>query len=137
MSFRVDRPFETLHQSLASALYKDLSDIVYNLKNWEASKKQAEPVFVEKKRRPEMRDVEVDMFVQTWSDTSLGFGGVAGQAFTSAYTVVVFCLDTEQYAVYHGGQFAYIVDASKTNESFRNDLNNRCLAGRMDMGRYK
>lgn len=49
---------------------------------------------------------------QSWPDTSLGFGGMAGQAFTGAQTVVVeFPYDKEVY-VYHGGQFAYHVPVS-------------------------
>lgn len=137
MSFNAGSPFDTLHRSLASAISKDLDDIKYQSKDWEASKKQDEPVFVEKTRRPELRDVEIDMFVQTWSDTSLGFGGVAGQAFTSAYTVVVLC-DYNEWAVYHGGQFAYKIRSNDSGfNKFREDLANRCLVGRMDMRRYK
>lgn len=40
----------------------------------------------EKKYYPEL---EMDMFLQTWGDTSLGFGGIGGQTMTSAYTAVV------------------------------------------------
>ena len=138
---RADRPFENLHKSLAQATECNLSDIEYKQKQWAESKKQGVDVFETKKRRPGLYDVTVDMFEQTWSDTSCGFGGVAGQAFTSAYTVVVHCLDTGEYAVYHSGSFAYKVDVQSISKEghtkFRQDLANRSLAGRMDMGRYK
>ena len=141
MSFRADSPFETLHKALANAIHKDLSDIEYQRKDWNESKKQGIDVFETKKRRPELSDIEIDMFVQTWSDTSLGFGGMAGQAFTSAYTVVVFCDMTYEYAVYHGGQFAYILHHQRMSEDgfekFKDDLANHYLAGRMDKARYK
>ena len=138
---RVDSPFETLHKALAYATERNLSDIVYQQKQWAESKKQGVDVFEKVIRRPYMSDVTVDMFVQTWSDTSCGFGGMAGQAFTSAYTVVVFCDMTSEYAVYHAGQFAYIINyRNLTDEGFnrfREDLAGRCLAGYMDKGKYK
>lgn len=141
MSFRANSPFETLHNALAYATEHNLSDIEYKQKQWAESKEKGVDVFETVKRRPRMSDVTVDMFVQTWSDTSLGFGGVAGQAFTSAYTVVVFCDMTYEYAVYHGGQFAYTIHHKRVSregfEKFKDDLANRCLAGRMDKGRYK
>lgn len=141
MSFRADSPFETLHKALAFATERNLSDIVYQQKQWAESKKQGVDVFETVKRRPYMSDVTVDMFVQTWSNTSCGFGGMAGQAFTSAYTVVVFCDMTNEYAVYHAGQFAYLIkmetQSKEGYDRFREDLAGRCLAGYMDKGKYK
>lgn len=141
MSFRADSPFETLHKSLAQATERNLSDISYRQKKWAESKEKGEDVFETVRRRPYMSDVEVDMFVQTWSDTSCGFGGMAGQAFTSAYTVVVFCEMTSDYAVYHAGQFAYRINHNeRTDEGydrFKEDLAGHCLAGRIDQMRYK
>lgn len=59
-------------------------------------------------RRPYRSDVEVFVFPQAWGDTSLGFGGVAGQSFTSAYVTVVVS-DSQHAAVYMGGTLAYVV----------------------------
>lgn len=52
------------------------------------------------------------MFPQVWSDTSCGLGrpgDFSGQAFTEAYTVVVYEHRTDCYFVYFSGRFAYAV----------------------------
>lgn len=49
-----------------------------------------------------------ECWVQSWSDTSLGFGGIAGQAFTDAL-VSVFETQDGDHAVFVGGSYAYIV----------------------------
>jgi hypothetical protein len=49
------------------------------------------------------------MFVQSWSDTSLGFGGFAGQAFTAGTVVVCWRERGKDAAVFIGGNFAYPV----------------------------
>lgn len=59
-------------------------------------------------RRPNPNDLSVYLFPQDWSDTSCGFGGWAGQAMCTAYTVVV--TDLEEAVVYVYGRFAYRVD---------------------------
>lgn len=136
-----ENPFETLHISLAHALHKGLPDLKYKRKDWVKSKEIGQDVFVEETKRPDMYDVTIDMFPQTWSDTSLGFGGMAGQAFTSAYTVVVCCPDSQCWAVYNGGRFAYLIDYKKQSAEgfkiFQEDLMNRNMAGQMKLGRYK
>ena len=43
-------------------------------------------------------------FPETWPSTSLGFGGMGGQALTTAQTVVV-CDGIGRAAVYWGGRF--------------------------------
>lgn len=56
-------------------------------------------------------DVDVFAWVQSWSNTSLGLGGLAGQAFTDAVTVVV--MDTAfsmTGAVYVGRGLRGLVD---------------------------
>lgn len=67
---------------------------------------------------------------QVWGDTSCGFGGMAGQAFTEAMTVVA--EDTEgRVAVFHAGRLAYILkdfDCQKYQEA----VTNRRLPGRSD-----
>lgn len=49
------------------------------------------------------------MFPQTWGDTSLGFGGMAGQSMTEAFTVVLMA-DHAWFLVYWGGLFGYRLD---------------------------
>jgi hypothetical protein len=138
---RAYNPFESLHSSLAHAIHVALPDITYTRKDWTESKKQGADVYVSETQRPTLHDVTVEMFDQTWSDTSCGFGGMAGQAFTSAYTVVVLCDATLHYAVYHNQRFAYLIDARNQSESgrlkFLKDLSERNLAGKMDWSKYK
>lgn len=125
-----DSPIETLAAALHAACLRDLPEIEYRDRDWAAHRKfmdslskeekaeihakeketgQAQGPFVEKKRRPSPHDCEVVMFPQTWGSTALGFGGVGGQAITSAYTVVVECARVGAKAVYFGGRFAYLV----------------------------
>ncbi len=80
------------------------------------------------KRRPYRHEVEIYAFPQSWSDTSLGFGGMAGQAFTSAYTTVVIS-DHLHAAVYVGGRLAYLAEV--TNE-FMDDVSNHRMLGVCD-----
>ena len=123
-------PVEALAQSLYSACYRDLPVIRYRDRDWEAHRahmktlsreQQAELIaketatgqvqgpFIDRERRPEPRDCEVELFLQTWSSTALGFEGVGGQAITSAYTVIVFCPLAGASAVYFAGRLAYLV----------------------------
>ena len=141
MSYGASSPFEVLHHSLADAFHVRIGNISYRHKNWSESKKQGVDVYEQKTRPVFMQDVSIDMFEQTWSDTSLGFGGIAGQAFTSAYTVVLFCSETQHYYVYHGGRYAYKVNVNlqseKGRKAFSDDLAGRCLVGYMDQAKYK
>lgn len=68
------------------------------------------------------------MFPQTWSSTALGFGGIGGQAITSAYTVVASCSVAGGAAVYFGGRFAYLVEHARQNQAFREDVTNQRMA---------
>jgi hypothetical protein len=52
-----------------------------------------------------VEDCEVFLFRQTWPNTACGWPGIAGQAFTSAYTVVV--LGPHGDAVVYLGRPAY------------------------------
>ncbi len=84
--------------------------------------------------RPYEDDVEIYAFAQSWSDTSLGFGGVAGQAFTSAYTTVV--TDHRVAFVYIGGRRAYAVEVTA---EFMDDVYRANVRGKADrpFERYK
>ena len=63
-------------------------------------------------RRPTDRDVEVYSFTQTWDSTALGFGGIGGQAMTTAQTTIV--TDFQTYCVYFGGRLAYKIENPNT-----------------------
>lgn len=64
---------------------------------------------------------------QLWSDTSCGFGGLAGQAFTTAQTHVFMSAYTGSVVVFHAGRFAYYID--KPNAQFESDRANKQLLG--------
>jgi len=49
------------------------------------------------------------VFSQTWGSTALGFGGIGGQAMTSAYTTVIWDDYYNVWAVYFGERMAYII----------------------------
>lgn len=64
--------------------------------------------------RPTPRDCDVILFRQAWESTATGYGGIGGQAVTSAYTVIVISELTGHAAVYFGGgRLAYIVPPDK------------------------
>lgn len=61
--------------------------------------------------RPSISEVTIAVFLQSWPNTLRGFdgkGGIAGQAFTDAYTTVVQCGNAA--AVYFGSRMAYCID---------------------------
>lgn len=70
-------------------------------------------------RRPHIDNVDCTMFTQVWGSTSLGFGGIGGQAMTTAYTVVVHG-SMGDACVYFNGRFAYRID--RPNDLFRTDV---------------
>lgn len=57
-----------------------------------------------------MDQIEHYSFPQTWPSTSLGFGGVGGQALTTAQTDVFVFNDAKLAVIYWAGRFAYTVD---------------------------
>lgn len=75
-------------------------------------------------------DVEVRKWEQTWPDTSCGFGGLAGQAFTTAPTVVVQHRETDEAVVYHANNFAYRVHTPSAK--FQEAMMARQLPGRVN-----
>lgn len=76
----------------------------------------------------------VAIFPQTWGDTSCGFGGMAGQAMTTAFTVVFFCPKSDSFLVFIAGQFAYSVKTN--NEKFKKDLSQMSVKGKTSKGYY-
>lgn len=70
-------------------------------------------------------DFEVHIFEQTWGSTTLGFGGLGGQAMTRENTYVFVPVTCNQNCfIYFGSQFAY---EAEYNSTFREDL----LSGNM------
>lgn len=67
-----------------------------------------------------------DVFLQTWSSTALGFGGVGGQAISEAYTTVFGDVLKNVYVIFFGNELAYIV--KNPTEKFFADLKFRMLA---------
>jgi hypothetical protein len=69
-------PAAALVSALADALGRRLPDIEYQYQT-PMERREGKPMRT-LTRRPEMHDVEVRMFPETWGSTSLGFGGMGG-----------------------------------------------------------
>lgn len=111
----------TIWRSLYSALLIDLEPVKEYRRIWSSELNRQildkdNPSF----RRPYENEVEVYSFPQSWSDTSLGFGGIGGQAFTTAQTTAIIC--GRNACVYVAGRLAYAV--SSYNLKFWEDLQN-------------
>jgi hypothetical protein len=130
-------PIETLAGAMAHAAYEAFPEYKYQDRNWakhdawrstltrEEMKTAIAPAdcYVEKSRKHSLYDLTVySMFVQTWSSTALGFGGVGGQAITSAYVCVIESDLLAQFAVYFGGRLAYVI--KRPNENFFEGITN-------------
>lgn len=130
----MSNPFDALHAALASAEHRDMPDVEYETRDWDAYRKDKDNLIMIKKiRRPYVQELEVDMFLQGWGSTALGYGGIGGSAMTDAYTVVV-SYGHRQFCVYFGagGVLAYKVDLNKMaptgRAAFMSDLRDHCLA---------
>ena len=128
-------PIETLAACMAHAAYQAFPEYVYQDRDWpkhdkwwstltrEEMKTAVAPddCFVQKSRPHSFYDLTVySMFPQTWSSTALGFGGIGGQAITSAYVCVIESNLVGQFAVYFGGRLAYVIE--RPNEKFMEDI---------------
>lgn len=73
-------------------------------------------------KNPDYKYPELDlkMFSQCWGSTALGFGGIGGQAMTSAYTVVVNDYNENISSVFFGDRLAYTI--FNPNDNFFNDM---------------
>lgn len=88
-----------------------------------------------KNRNTRISDFEMFDFMQMWGDTTLGFGGIGGQAMTSARTYVFVPVSCEEECfVYFAGRFAYSVPYSKT---FMEDVKNGRMAAKYEAGKYR
>ena len=149
---RLGTPFEALHEAMAAAAHRDMSEITYEDRDWEAwralskedqssaMKNNAIPT-VTRTRRPMVDELEVIMFPQTWGSTALGYGGLGGAAMTPAYTIIVSYHSTT-YCVYFGrGQLAYKLTwadmSPEGRENFLSDMAARNMASVAKSGKYK
>lgn len=70
------------------------------------------------------RDIlDIQTFSQTWGSTALGFGGIGGNALTTANTTVI-RLGNGQWPVFFGSRLAYVVE-NPTKEFYKDLLNRR------------
>jgi hypothetical protein len=127
---------QNLSNAIAHAMYEGFPLIEYEDRDWEHFGKTGENKRVTKTRKHSDRDIEVyAMFSQTWSSTALGFGGLGGQAITSAYTIVLRSNYLGEYCVYFGGRFAYHI--KRINQKFIEDVMNREMCSVKNKGKYE
>jgi hypothetical protein len=145
MSYLED-PISCLAACIAHAQYEGFSEIEYDRMDYDAvrnartdeEKRASMRATVRAKRRPTTRDFSVyAMFPQTWGSTALGHGGIGGSAITSAYTVVLECVELSEMLVYFGSGFCYKVNMRSENfDVFIKDCQNQILASKREMSRY-
>jgi hypothetical protein len=148
---RLGTPFDALHEAVAAAVHRDLPEITYQDRDWDAyralSKEQQGAAMktdtvpmVTKTRRVQADEVTVVMFPQTWGSTALGYGGIGGAAITGAYTVVVSY--GNYVCVYFGyGRLAYRLDyaemSAEGRDNFHKDLHGHTLKDIAGSGVYR
>ncbi len=141
-----DDPISNLAECIAHAQYVGFSDIEYDQMDYAAvvnaktaeEKRASMSATVRAKRRPTTRDFTVyAMFPQTWGSTALGHGGIGGAAITTAYTVVLECIETGEMLVYFGSRFCYAVHVRSVNfAKFIDDCDDHNLASKHESGKY-
>lgn len=97
----IDRsPAATINWCVHEAMEHDLPAVLFparEIRNYVSPERVLRPGSID-------ASIEVHSWDQSWSDTSLGMGGVAGQAISSARTTVV--IDTSYgYACVYVGRF--------------------------------
>lgn len=142
-----DNPITTLADCIAHAQYEGFSNIEYEQRDYEAMRNaktaqeraDALNATTPAVRRPTTRDFTVyAMYPQLWGSTALGHGGMGGASMSTAYTVVLECMDTQEYLVYFGGQLCYTVSRRSANFNvFIEDCKNQCLASKHKSGVYR
>ncbi len=86
------------------------------------------------KPRPTLNDFAIYAFEQIWGSTALGFGGIGGQAITSATTYVFVPISIEEKCfVYFAGRFAY---AAPYSTEFLEDVAAHKMASVAESGKY-
>lgn len=124
-------PINDLHHALSHAQYQGFPEIEYEDRDWAHYQKTKEDRRIKKSRLHSPHDIVVfAMFTQIWSSTALGFGGIGGQAITTAYTIVLESEFGAGFCVYFGGRFAYHI--TRPNQHFFDDIINRRLVSVKD-----
>jgi len=77
---------------------------------------------------------QVYVFPQLWGSTALGFGGIGGQAMTSAYTTVVEDFNSGWCGVFFGTKLAYII--KNPNQMFFEDMQKNNMEPISRKGKY-
>lgn len=142
----LEDPISCLAECIAHAQYVGFGDIAYERMDYDAvrnaktdeEKRASMRATVPATRRPTTRDFSVyAMFSQTWGSTALGHGGIGGSAITTAYTVVLECVELNEMLVYFGSRFCYKVNMRDKNfNKFIEDCQNQNLASKHESGRY-
>ncbi len=124
---------------LGMAVARDLPDTIRKRKSYKRSASSKENYeawknadWEEYEDRPFRSECEVYSFPQSWSSTALGFGGIGGQAFTTAQTTVV--IHNENAAVYFGDRLAYVI--KKFNRKLLEDMSLFQMADVAESGKY-
>lgn len=89
----------------------------------------------DKAEKATVDDFVMYTFTQLWGSTALGFGGVGGQAMTTAntYVFVPECVNQDCF-VYFGGRFAYSAPFCQT---FMDDVRSQRMEPVSQIGKYK
>lgn len=92
------------------------------------------PYRIDREReRATVEDYEFHVFPQVWGSTALGFGGIGGQAMTTAYTVVCVPLCDQKCHVYFGGRYAY---SEEPSQAFMEDVYHQNMEPVYRAGKY-
>lgn len=77
---------------------------------------------------------------QMWGDTTLGFGGIGGQAFCRAQIDIFLDSPSHIYIVYCNGRHLYTVNINNLNDEEKKKFNecfiNKHMPGRYDLKNY-
>lgn len=79
-------------------------------------------------------EFEVTVFSQGWGSTSLGFGGIGGQAMTDAYTTVIQEQRIGWVGVFFGECLAYVI--KNPAQTFFEDLQKQNMASCNKQSKY-
>jgi len=127
-----NNPVEDLSHSLAHAIYAGFPEYESQERDFSIRDQVA---LITKLRKHQHQDIVVRaMFVQTWNSTALGFGGIGGQAFTDAYTIILESKHGKGFCVYFGDQFAYRVE--NPNPTFFEDIASKSMKSVKDHASY-
>lgn len=131
-------PIDSLAYALITAVSKDLTPIKQPIYHYEREPGKAGTKRVDtgetKDVRPREDHCEIYHFPQVWGSTALGFGGLGGQAITTAYTTVIFGPQGDA-CIYFAGRLAYHLE--HPNIELRRDIAECRVAEVAKRGRYE